>query len=352
MMAMAYTLGDFLPRLEHNDKARGFLKWIHANAVASRKNVNPLTLLEGHRAEWVHKASIAVMQTGDVSALANGPEARAFVQVLDGRTVRGQLPGLIQAPPYITVPFPTNDPRPVWVGEYQPIPMADIEFGAPRTGVAKFAVIVGLTNEVERLDDGRALNVIERVIMRAVRRADDSLFLGDAAAVESVNPEGLLFGVTAVGNGSPAVLDDDLSALWTSVSDGDPAFPAFVASARGAMYLASLSSENGSAMFPNISLISGGDIFGVPLIISRAAGNRLILIDGGAIAVVDEGIAVDPAREAAVQMNDSPTPGAVALVSAWQNNSLFVRVQRYVSWTKLATDAVAYVELPIDGSPA
>jgi hypothetical protein len=62
-------------------------------------------------------------------------------------------------------------------------------------------------------------------------------------------------------------------------------------------------------------------------------------------------------QHAAIEMSDNPTnnsatPTATSLVSAFQANAGVLRVVRYLSWVTLTEDAVAFVELPIGGSPA
>jgi HK97 family phage major capsid protein len=163
--------------------------------------------------------------------------------------------------------------------EGHPIPVGRIDFLAPRTAISKFAVILAMTDELLRMAAPRGLSLIERVSLRALRRGEDTLLLSDDAAVTAGNPAGLLNGLSPVGAGSPTTaLADDFSALWDAVTDGDPAAPFFVLSSRGAIYLATLN-ENGSPLFPNLSPATGGTIYNVPVLLSKAAGANVILID-------------------------------------------------------------------------
>jgi hypothetical protein len=144
--------------------------------------------------------------------------------------------------------------------------------------------------------------------------------------------------------------------LWGTVSDGDPDSPVFITSSHAAMHLAGIHSD-GEPEFPNISAATGGTIAGIPVLLSKAAGNRLILVDQSAIAVTDEGIDVGRAEHAAIQMVDDPTNNsatatATNMVSAFQANAVVLRFVRYLHWTKLRGDAAGFIELYYAGSPA
>ena len=63
-------------------------------------------------------------------------------------------------------------------------------------------------------------------------------------------------------------------ALWRAVRDGEPDRPYFITSGYGAVYLASLRNEDGALSFPNVSAVGGGTLFGVPQLVSKAAGTN------------------------------------------------------------------------------
>jgi hypothetical protein len=88
----------------------------------------------------------------------------------------------------------------------------------------------------------------------------------------------------------------------------------------------------------------------VPQLVSKAAESRLILIDAAALAVSDNGLSVEQSTRAAVQMSDTPTQGAVTLVSAFQTDSVFIKIRRFIHWQLAYADGAAFVDLPI-GSP-
>jgi hypothetical protein len=210
-------------------------------------------------------------------------------------------------------------------------------------------LLLAILTELVRLGDTRARNYILSRVRRAVIRADDAVFLGTAAA-SAAQPAGLLNGLTAVGGGSPG--DLSLEELVAVVSEGDPIAPVFIHSARAGAFLA----ESGIQAFRDTGLL-GGRIAGAPAVVSPVAAEKLILIDAAEIAISDEGLEIAMSQQAAIEMSDNPTnnsatPTATSLVSAFQANAGVLRVVRYLSWVTLTEDAVAFVELPIGGSPA
>src|SRR5688500_12171584 len=265
LISNRFTMQTDLDRL---NQVRNFTKSLHAELLRQKGVIPPIT-------------------TSNASALQS--EGRAFATVLARQTVLGRLAGTIPAPPFTPVPTPQTEPTPQWVVEGNPIPVGKIDFSAPRTSISKFAVIVAFSDEVVRTADDRGLNLIQLVTIRYLRGGEDVLLLSDTAAVSLGNPAGLLYGLAVIGDGSPATLVADFDTLWSDVPDGDPVFPYFVMSPRGAMYLASLN-ENGSPLFPNVSPATGGNIYGVPVLLTKAAGAKVVLIDAGRLAVTDNGL--------------------------------------------------------------
>ena len=97
----------------------------------------------------------------------------------------------------------------------------------------------------------------------------------------------------------------------------------------------------------------GGDILGIPLVISAAAGNRLILVDANQVAVHLGNLETEGSGEASIEMTDSPSSGSAQQTSLWQRTSVCVRLSVTATWALLADDAVSFVELSeLGGSPA
>ena len=62
------------------------------------------------------------------------------------------------------------------------------------------------------------------------------------------------------------------------------------------------------------------------------------------MAVADEGgLQIDASREASVEMDDNATSGNYHLLSAFQNNLVFIRAERYITWARLRAKGVFYL---------
>jgi hypothetical protein len=138
--------------------------------------------------------------------------------------------------------------------------------------------------------------------------------------------------------------------LWESVRGGNSSRPVFITSPWGAAYLASLNVD-GTPLFPGVSPV-GGSIWGVPQLADAAADNHLILIDGGAVAVSDNGLAIERSDVASLQMTDTPSAGPTNLVSLFQSDSAAIKLTRFLYWSLGHADGVAFLDLPISGSPS
>ena len=95
-----------------------------------------------------------------------------------------------------------------------------------------------------------------------------------------------------------------------------------VTSPTAAVYLGSLSNN----VFANVSVLGDGNILGVPLRVSKAAGAKLILLDAAVLGVSDNGAVIESSNYAALQMDSAPAAGASNLVSAFQTNTTFIRI--------------------------
>jgi hypothetical protein len=115
----------------------------------------------------------------------------------------------------------------------------------------------------------------------------------------------------------------------------------------------------GQPEFPGIT-IQGGTFQGLPVIPSMSAniagspdsGKMIILANAGDILMADDGgLTVEASREASIEMTDSPTgdaaagtAGTTSLVSMFQENSIAIKLVRYINWKKRRSTAVQYIK--------
>jgi HK97 family phage major capsid protein len=348
--ALMDRLSDYTSSLETRRRQAAFP--VYVKAMLTSESGGLLSALERH----MDPVSFVEYQKGVVGALMGSvPGSPAGLDLIDlgnpwlalarRDTILGQLVGPLNAPPSLHVPVITSECVAGWVTEGEPIPATLPGTDTAFLQVTKLAAILGMSSEFLRATDNRAASVFDQQLRRGVAQMENRAVLSTSAAVPGTSPAGLLFGLSAVGGGG-GDLAFDLAALVHAVRDGDPDQPTFVVSPKGAIYLAS---QNGSA-FREVSAVGAGRLAGCPQVVSTAAGDKLILVDGAALAVFDGGIAVEPARAASVEMSDAPAGGA--MVSAFMSNLVFLKVVRYLNWTLAHADAVAFIELPIGGSPS
>jgi hypothetical protein len=221
-----------------------------------------------------------------------------------------------------------------------------------RLDETKFGTITVVTHELALASgsDGVILNAITQDALTTAALRENEHLLSALAAVPGVSPAGLLYGVTGLSAEWGDDPEADTGQLIRSVRS------AVRVSREGASILGTMRNSDGARIFPNIS-VRGGDILGVPVIISVAAESTLILIDAASIAYADGGVEIDRSSQAAIQMLDNPTNStatgtATNIVSLFQTGAIGLKTVRYVNWLKAHADAVAYIELPTGSLPS
>ena len=170
------------------------------------------------------------------------------------------------------------------------------------------------------------------------------------SAVPGERPAGLLWNKTQLAAGSPGSLPEDIELLFAETRGGAPDRPWFIVSPRGAVFLSLLRGADGP-MFPDVG-VSGGSIAGVPVAVSKAAGNRLVLVDAAAVGLWDGGMLIDQSSATSLLMDDAPSAGAQNTTSMYQTHSTAVRLIRLLDWVLAHHDGVNFITLPIAGSPS
>jgi hypothetical protein len=258
--------------------------------------------------------------------------ARLFAETL---RVRLQGVGSVALPRMVTVPAP------VFVVEGGPIPAMQAAFETVPLGPPKkMALIVGLT---ERLAEHSAESVEGLVRVALAEQAGKSLdaVVFDANPASASRPAGLLTGVTALtataGGGIEALVGDvkQLVAAITAAGGGNDIW--IFASPPQAAAAALYAPDSTLPIVPTPALPSG----------------QIIAVEVGAVASGFSGVPeFDISRMAPVHLETNPaavgTPGspnlvAAPLMSAWQQQLLFLRLILRCSWTVRAPGMVQVV---------
>jgi hypothetical protein len=292
----------------------------------------------------IEKAVAPALTTGDFIVPALGT---ALTVALDQQTIAGRMGADLATTPF-DVHITTLDDDDT-LGSFgdpgTPIPViGPVAMAQPLVPVKRVGAILVETEEASRIPGATAL--VERRLLRVVARTQDEAMLTI-----------LLAGKTAVGGGQVLDSEADALAVVSAVRGGSPVVPYWVTDAYGAQYLLSLSTPTaGLRLFPDATL-SGGSIFGAPLLVTDApmAAGKLILIDAAAVVQATGTLSVDAAKGVALEQrtdpsNASATGTATALVSMFQTNAIALRVTRAFNVVPAVDDAAAFTDLPL-GSP-
>jgi HK97 family phage major capsid protein len=299
----------------------------------------------------------AVLPT-DGAATAEPSLANAFLERLRQRTVLGRLNDVIRrVPPNVLVPRVTAGAQADWRDSAgRPLKVSRMSFDRATLNPSNLGVLIVTTQELERFSSS-GLNLVERDLLTAAAFAEDEGLLGFQAAVADGRPAGLLNGLLSTGEGSPFAVEDAVAELIRAVRNGESEQPVFVASRYGALYLATQRTANGERIFPDVDVMRGGSIMGIPLLLSPGAETRLIHFDAATILVADDGVEVTPSTESTIEMSNTPTGDASTAtassgsVSLFQANAVALRCIRSLYWLKGFSDSVAFVSLEV-GSPS
>jgi hypothetical protein len=216
-----------------------------------------------------------------------------------------------------------------WVGERGSIPVHQLPVSAgaildPR----KFGTIITATREM--LVSSNAEQLIRAVLIDAVAIALDTALFGSAAG-SSVQPPGLLFGVTALpaasGSG-PSAMWQDLGALAAAVAPLGGSDLAYIASPGEWWKLVFAM----GAQFPKDRVFASG---GVP------KGTVICIALPALCSASDPAPRLEAARDVALSMDDS-APVGLPSRSMFQTDSVSIRLTMFLSWGVRATGAVAY----------
>jgi HK97 family phage major capsid protein/HK97 family phage prohead protease len=296
------------------------------------------------------KAAVAPGTTTDATwaqPLVNQNIATDFLELLRPATILGKIPGLRNVPFNTKVPAQTAGGTYGWVGEQKPKPVTKLAFSSVSLGVNKIAGIIVLTEELVRLSNPKAEDVVRRDMIAGIAQFMDAQFIDPAvAAVAGVNPASITNGApTAAATANP--LADIMSLIAHFTTNNIPVDGlSFIMSPGNALSLSFRTTVSGDAMFPGITT-DGGSYRGINFVTSNAAGTNVIAVQPAYVLYADDGgVTIDASREASLQMDSapaSPVDATTVMVSLWQANCVGLRAERFVTWNKINANAVKYL---------
>jgi HK97 family phage major capsid protein len=253
------------------------------------------------------------------------------------------------------VPFNVKIPREVtpigtaqWVGEGKPKPFGKGAYDLITIALTKLALITGQSDELARSSDPSSELLLRDGLVNAIARTKNSEFISATAAVAGVRPGGILAGlpagqsITSTGV-TIAQIQADLTHMIALLNGGEGADrPAWIMNPVTKTWLGSLQNAMGGLQYPTVA---GGTLMGYPIIDSTLQpSTSIILLDQARVLLAeDPGIAIDMSREASIQLDSAPVDPALTLVSAFQNNLIFLRAEQYTYWTRANDTAVVHL---------
>jgi HK97 family phage major capsid protein/HK97 family phage prohead protease len=303
---------------------------------------------------WHTKAAVAAGTTTDATwagPLVVTQPLNEFLELLRPRTLLGSIPGLRHVPFNISVPSQTSGGTYGWVGQGLAKPVTKAAYATVTLPFAKAAGIIVLTEELVRLSTPSAEGLVREEMIAGMAQFLDTQFVDPTVAVAAnVSPASITNGgSTAAASGvtsAAAKLDLATSVAVFTAANIPLSGSVWLMSDSNAFGLAMSVNALGQPLFPGMS-ITGGSIFGIPVIVSNNVGNRIILLHAPSVLFADDGgVSIDVSREASVQMDsapDSPATATTVLVSLWQNNLVGLRAERWITWKLARTAAVRYI---------
>jgi hypothetical protein len=185
-------------------------------------------------------------------------------------------------------------------------------------------------------------------------------------------------GVAASANVSPASILNGASnvrqaaAVWNTAANVETDVKAFLSTFQAneitmegavwvmtpdvALSLSMIRTTGGENFaYPDITM-NGGTWFGIPVITSNSvphsvsAGSIVALVKQSEVFLADDNqVAIDVSTEASLEMDSAPsgtsaTPTAAQLVSMFQTNSMAIRVERVINWSRRRSYGVGYID--------
>lgn len=340
-----------------NDKARTYLGWVKSLALAKGDGHHAREIFRAHapvaaHVEIITRAAVEAGTTTGWGAELSPVDAfaSAFMDLVRPRTILGRLSGVVRAPFDVRIPEQTGGVTPGWTGEGKPILVASGEFNIIQQKRSKIAGIVVLTDELVRSSDPSAESIMQRDLGAGIIEFSDRQFVDPTKAeVPDVSPASITNGapeITSSGTTAAAV-EADFAAMVKSLIDGGVAlaYPYWILSPENALFLSRLRGAGGERIFPEIGVL-GGTIWEIPVIVSAGAAATVVLLDAAEVLLSDEGLEIDVAKHATLQMDsepDDPSTSETNHVSLWQLNLVALRAVRLIRWRRRRNAGVAWM---------
>lgn len=275
-----------------------------------------------------------------------------------GKFGQGGIPALRRIPFNVHIRGQTSGGQGYWVGQGAPKPLTSFAFNDTYHGYAKVANIAVLTDELVRFSNPSAETLVRDSLAGALIERMDTDFIDPTfAGSANVSPASITYDVTqnaSSGTDADAVRADVATAMQVFINANiTPSSGVWIMSSSTALQLSLMRNALGQKEFPDITMM-GGTFEGLPVITSEyvsadSDGGFIYLVNASDIYLSDDGnVVIDASREASLQMLDNPTNNSATatpttMVSMFQTNSIAIRAERWVNWSKRRDAAVAVI---------
>jgi len=303
--------------------------------------------------ELILRAAVGPLgvSTTDSAALAALRQASdIFIAKVRPQTVWGRMINRARQIPFRTQVSRGDgaDVDVYWNDEASPHGVSRLAFSrAAGLDPKTLTAIVVITKDVVKIGGALAENAIDTELSGAVAAGIDRSFIDPTNAGSTAEPPSILYGVQGLTSSNDPNTDFEVMIGHFS---GNLVAAAWVMSAKLAARLNLMRDSGGASSFPDVGA-DGGRIAGIPVLTSDSitddtAGTVVALIDQSAVLYADDGVRLDVANQATIQINDAPVTDATAApTSLWQMNYLAVRVQHTVNWERARDGSVVWMEV-------
>jgi HK97 family phage major capsid protein len=275
---------------------------------------------------------------GGPLAPAQTPLAEAFVASLrDIAAFDALLPNMLRLPVNTRIAIVTAGAAGSVVNEGQVKPTSQLALANADLVPVKAVCFVVVTRELMEIGGPGADALMRRELSGAVASTVDTAFVSALTVGLTPIPSA---GGTALG------VRADLRALVDAVDTGAGSKLYFLTTSFVAKRLAVLGDAAGGPAFPTVNASSGGNIGGIPIVISDGVPSaNLVLVDAAQIAAASNVIELDKSDTATLNLDNLPSPptASTPYISLFSQNMTALRATRYFAVKRLRDTAVAVV---------
>jgi hypothetical protein len=341
-MTIAQKVGELARRQDMEQAAREFCGLARCIALGRGDLGEAVHVAEdlraGPRIREVLKAAVAAGSTSTTwgsQLIGYNILADAFLASLRSASCYdAMLPSMMRVPMRSQIAVLTGGATGSTVAEANVKLVSSLALSASQVTEMKSVAIVVLSQELVREGNDR---LFSQALVEEVGYQTDLGFI--ARLTTGLSP------LTSNGGTSVGVLQDVSAAL--AVVDTNASSQLFcITSPDIAKAWATKTTSTGEIAFPTVAPNGQSSICNMPLLITDAAANQILVVDATQIAAASSAIELSTTSEAVIQMDSAPTSpptAATNVVSLWQQNWLGLKASRYWSAERLRTTAVGLV---------